>query len=96
MGREAIIIQKRDNVATAIKDMAAGREAAVGLGNEILGLTIGQDIPFGHKVAVKFIGQGEEVIKYGAVIGRATRDIQEGEHVHVHNVESLRGRGDRD
>ncbi|RLG06284.1 MAG: D-galactarate dehydratase, partial [Thaumarchaeota archaeon] len=52
------------------------------------------DIPFGHKLAIREIPRGEEIIKYGEVIGRATRDIEIGEHVHVHNVESLRGRGD--
>jgi len=38
---------------------------------------------------------GEPVIKYGEVIGRATKDIGEGTHAHVHNIESLRGRGDK-
>jgi len=37
---------------------------------------------------------GEDILKYAAVIGRATKDIQVGEHVHVHNVESTRARGD--
>ena len=35
------------------------------------------------------------MLKYGIVIGRATHDIQQGQHVHVHNVEALRGRGDK-
>ncbi len=37
---------------------------------------------------------GDGVIKYGEIIGRATCDIDVGDHVHVHNVESQRGRGD--
>jgi altronate dehydratase small subunit len=40
------------------------------------------------------ISKGQDVLKYGEVIGQATQDISEGKHVHVHNVESLRGRGD--
>jgi altronate dehydratase small subunit len=40
------------------------------------------------------IGKGDDVVKYGEIIGRATADIAKGEHVHVHNIESLRGRGD--
>ena len=46
------------------------------------------DIPAGHKYALKDIKQGETVIKYGQVIGRATCDIKEGEWVHTHNVKS--------
>ncbi len=45
-------------------------------------------IPAGHKYALKHIGKGEAVIKYGEIIGRATQDIQEGEWVHTHNVRS--------
>jgi altronate dehydratase small subunit len=88
------MIKRQDNVATAIRDIPAGGEARVGLEDDILTLTVGQDIPLGHKLAVKDIGRGEEILKYGAVIGRATQEIRPGQHVHVHNVESLRGRGD--
>ena len=45
-------------------------------------------IPAGHKYALRPIKQGEYVIKYGEVIGRATADIQENEWVHTHNVKS--------
>jgi altronate dehydratase small subunit len=52
-------------------------------------------IPFGHKFATRDIGKGTLVVKYGEPMGVATRDIKAGSHVHVHNVESSRGRGDR-
>lgn len=45
-------------------------------------------VPTGHKVAVVAIARGEKVRKYGAPIGSATRDIQPGEHVHTHNLQS--------
>jgi altronate dehydratase small subunit len=45
-------------------------------------------VPLGHKVAARFIAAGEKVIKYGAPIGSATRDIAAGEHVHTHNIQS--------
>lgn len=51
-----------------------------------------EDIKLGHKLAVRFIKNGENIIKYGASIGLATQDINQGRHVHVHNVVSLRGR----
>jgi altronate dehydratase small subunit len=51
-------------------------------------------IPYGHKLALGLIAAGEPVIKYGEVIGLATAAIQAGDHVHVHNLASRRGRGD--
>lgn len=51
-------------------------------------LTGNQDIPAGHKFALKDIKKGETVIKYGQVIGRATCDIKTGDWVHTHNVKS--------
>ena len=45
-------------------------------------------IPAGHKYALKEIAQGEYVIKYGEIIGRATQNIAQGEWVHTHNVKS--------
>jgi len=94
MRRDAIVIKRQDNVATAIRDIPAGKKAEVGVGEQSVGVTVSKDILFGHKLALRLIRNGEEIIKYGTVIGRATQDIQPGEHVHVHNVESTRGRGD--
>ncbi len=45
-------------------------------------------VPLGHKVAARDIAAGEKIVKYGAPIGSATRDIASGEHVHTHNVKS--------
>jgi altronate dehydratase small subunit len=94
MSRDAIVIKRQDNVATAIRDIPAGKTAAVGVEEESMDIKVSQDIPFGHKLALRPILSGEEILKYGTVIGRATQGIEPGEHVHVHNVESLRGRGD--
>lgn len=47
-----------------------------------------ETIPAGHKYALKDIGKGEYIVKYGSVMGRATQDIQAGEWVHTHNVQS--------
>lgn len=57
-------------------------------------VTVIGDIPYGHKIATRDIQQGEDVIKYGEEIGIATKKIEKGEYVHVHNVDSKRGRGD--
>jgi altronate dehydratase small subunit len=58
-------------------------------------LALQEDIPFGHKLALRSVAAGDRVVKYGEVIGVATRPIAAGDHVHVHNVDGLRGRGDR-
>jgi len=89
--KAAIVISARDNVATALDALDAGRV----LETETVTVTVREPIPRGHKVALRAIGAGEEVIKYGSAIGTASADIPAGAHVHTHNVASDRGRGDR-
>jgi (2R)-sulfolactate sulfo-lyase subunit alpha len=48
------------------------------------------DIPIGHKLAVKPLASGATVIKYGVDIGKTVAPIQVGEHLHVHNVKTKR------
>jgi altronate dehydratase small subunit len=92
--RRAMIVHGTDKVATALSDLAAGDQVTlIGVGNPGA-LTASQPVPFGHKIALIAIEKGEVIIKYGDVIGRATQRITPGQHVHIHNVESLRGRGD--
>lgn len=83
-------IDPRDNVAVALADLPAG--STVQVADETV--TVQDAIPFGHKLALARIPPGAPVIKYGEQIGLASRPIVPGEHVHVHNVESTRGRGD--
>jgi altronate dehydratase small subunit len=66
----------------------------VGVEESTVTIAVSQEIPLGHKFALWAIAKGDEILKYGTIIGRATRDISPGEHVHVQNVESMRGRGD--
>lgn len=87
---DALLMTADDVVATAIDDLAAGHELA--LGDRVLSLA--EDVAFGHKFALVDIDAGEEIVKYGEVIGRASQSIAAGEWVHVHNCESTRGRGD--
>ncbi len=91
---KAMIINGKDNVAVVLEDIEAGAKVdAVGAGRTER-LSAAQAIPFGHKIALAGMPKGVEVYKYGEVIGRASRDIKVGEHVHVHNIEGTRGRGD--
>ena len=93
-GIDAVMLTEADNVATALRDLTQGEEARVGVGERTFLVPVRQGIAFGHKLAVTDIRLGDEIRKYGEVIGRATQDIPSGTHAHVHNVESLRGRGD--
>ena len=95
MQENAILIDKKDNVATALGELEEGKAIRVGIEDHIVDIVLAQDIPFGHKFSLKDIEQGETVIKYGETIGLATKQIRQGEHVHVHNVESQKGRGDK-
>jgi len=92
--QQAIVLDKADSVAVALADFAPGDEVAVRLVEQTLTLNVLEAVPFGHKVAIRSIAKGEAIIKYGEVIGRTKAGILEGQHVHVHNIESLRGRGD--
>jgi len=49
-----------------------------------------QDIPIGHKIALKDMTIGDTVIKYGVDIGKVVRPIRKGEHAHVHNFKTKR------
>ncbi|WP_254546852.1 UxaA family hydrolase [Halomarina pelagica] len=86
----ALLMTTDDVVATAIDDLEAGREVDVGDRT----LVLGEDVEFGHKFALVDLATGEDVVKYGEVIGRASEPIAAGDWVHVHNCESTRGRGD--
>jgi altronate dehydratase len=87
---ETLQLHPDDSVAIAVRSLPAGH-AVPGSGGPI---RLREAIPSGHKYALRAMAAGEIVTKYGQPIGRATVPIAAGEHVHVHNVESLRGRGD--
>lgn len=92
----ALKVNDLDNVATIFANgITDGMEVEVRdkKGNKEVLKVIG-NVPYGHKVAVKDIHVGEQITKYGEEIGVATKEIQKGEYVHVHNLDSIRGRGD--
>ena len=91
----AVVMKSVDNVATCLTNLQAGAAEPITVDGARTTVQIKNDIPFGHKIALSNIGPGEQVIKYGEVIGVASREIAVGEHVHVHNVESVRARGDK-
>jgi altronate dehydratase small subunit len=95
VGDVALVMDAEDAVATALDDLTAGDELPPTDGTPVdAPIEIREEVPFGHKVALRRLDAGDEVRKYGEVIGRATVAIDPGEWVHTHNCESTRGRGD--
>jgi altronate dehydratase small subunit len=91
----AIVLNKSDNVATALRPLNKQESIKLEAENGQIEVVLSQPIPFGHKFALKDIRQGQSIIKYGEIIGLATLAIGQGQHVHVQNVEGTKGRGDK-
>lgn len=83
---DALIIDPRDNVATALRSLSPG-VVSTNRGDRV----VGAEIPRGHKFAVAAIEAGAFITKYGETVGRASSAIAEGQHVHVHNVVDVIG-----
>lgn len=81
-------LHREDNVAMSLSDFSKGNVVQID-GSDIV---LKDAVEYGHKFALKNIRAGEPIIKYAETIGVASRDISAGEHVHVHNVKSLRAR----
>lgn len=87
MKNNALIVNKRDNVAVALRDLKAG-EIVIIHGEELFALV--EDIPASHKLALREIEAEEEIVKYGEVVGVSVKKIVRGAWVHTHNLESRR------
>lgn len=92
----ALKVNQQDNVATVFNSEVF-KGVVVSVADQSGNLTeiaVNSDVSYGHKIAICNIKKGENIIKYGHVIGAATTNIYKGDYVHIHNLESLRGRGD--
>jgi altronate hydrolase len=78
-----MLLRAGDDVAVATTDIAAGDEVQLPDGSTLLARSA---VPRGHKIAMTAAGKDKQIRKYGQVIGRASRDIDPGEHVHTHNL----------
>jgi (2R)-sulfolactate sulfo-lyase subunit alpha len=91
--KHAILMHEpNDDVGVAVRDLKAGEEvSAVTLEGQPVGtVTLVNDVPLGHKVAMKDIPAGKDVLKYNRVIGVATQAAPRGAHVHTHNLKTKR------
>lgn len=87
MSEAVIVIDERDNVATALRAIDAGESLRIEVGGTSIDITVLEPIAFGHKIALADLEKRSHILKYGEVMGLATRKIAKGEHTHVHNVE---------
>ena len=85
---EAVVLNPGDNVGVALVNLKSGVEVKI-YGREGC-IKLAEPIPYQHKFSVTPIDSGEEIIKDGVVIGKATQDIEQGQHVHTHNMTGLR------
>jgi (2R)-sulfolactate sulfo-lyase subunit alpha len=84
--------ETNDDVGVAVMDLPAGSQAgAATLEGQAVGeILVAQDIPLGHKIAMRDLALDQPVIEYGRAIGQATQAIAHGDHVHIHNLRSMR------
>jgi altronate dehydratase small subunit len=83
---EAIVLSSKDNVATVIKAVLKDQTIMVQSVTGPESLIAMESIPAGHKIALTNIPKNKPIIKFGEEIGAATKNIQQGTHVHTHNV----------
>jgi (2R)-sulfolactate sulfo-lyase subunit alpha len=87
-----LVHDRADTVGVAVVDIAAGTELTGRdlSTNKPLTAKAAQDIPLGHKLALKDLAVGDTVIKYGCEIGRSVQPVKAGQLVHVHNLKTKR------
>ena len=91
---DAIVLHDADNVATALRPLAAGLEVVLRKPGGDARIVSRQDVPLCHKIALVALAPGDPVMKYGECIGEARIAISAGDWTHVHNIVSRRGRGE--
>ncbi len=86
---DAIILKPKDNVGTSIKPLKRNTEIILKLEKQLINFVIKENIKLCHKFSLSKIRKGDKIIKYGEIIGVAIDDIQSGNLVHIHNIQSL-------
>ena len=82
-----------DTVAVVVVEGVSAGTAMTGWvmdDDRTIALEARQDIPIGHKVALKDMAAGDTVLKYGIDMGKVVAPIRAGEHAHVHNIKTKR------
>jgi (2R)-sulfolactate sulfo-lyase subunit alpha len=88
-----VLHDAHDSVAVVVVEgVQAGMELNGWIMDEdrMIRLTARQDIPIGHKIALRDMAVGDTVVKYGIDMGKVVKPITAGEHAHVHNIKTKR------
>ena len=83
MKPNTIVIDTKDNVAIALRDIPKGEPVVLPDGSDFFSTT---DIPYSHKVSLADLKAGDTVVKYGEAIGQVNTDLRQGEWIHTHNL----------
>jgi (2R)-sulfolactate sulfo-lyase subunit alpha len=92
MSHSFLVHDDADDVGVAVTDLDASQEVT-GMymsSGKTIGLKSRDAVPLGHKIALRDLAQGADVVKYGVRIGRAVKPVREGDYVHTHNLKSAR------
>lgn len=95
MKKGILLHEADDDVGVAAMNLKAGEsvEAVTLDGEPVTPITLVEDVPLGHKVAMRDLPFQKHIIEYGRPIGYAIVAVSAGSHVHVHNIKSLRWAG---
>jgi len=88
---DLIIHDEKDNVGVVvIETTKKGQDCSAWImeNDKTVKVSSANDIPLGHKIALKDLKTGDTIFKYGHDIGKVVKEIKKGEHVHVHNVKT--------
>lgn len=88
-----VVHEEGDSVGVIVVEGVKAGDRLVGWimeDDQTISMTAQNDIPLGHKLAIKDLAENDTVIKYGVDIGRTVAPIKTGEHLHVHNVKTKR------
>jgi len=90
---QLLVHDHRDNVGVVVvENLTAGTDmlCVITEDNSEFRAPCNEDVPIGHKVALRDLAAGDTVIKYGQDIGRVVAPIRRGDHVHTHNLKTKR------
>ncbi len=92
MASKFLIHTKDDFVGVATEDISKGEKVEGVFMDTLKKLQIEarENVPLGHKIALREMKKGEKVIEYGEPIGEVSQAVNAGAHVHVHNIKSMR------
>jgi altronate dehydratase small subunit len=88
---KALVLHDDDDVAVLLEALGQGSVVMVSQGETTISLCLREALPLGHKIALRDLPAGHHVRKYGEVIGALRHPVTAGDHVHIHNLDSLRG-----